>query len=290
VDFASTPEGRIADIQHGWDVYGSDEEKVGNVSEVRNNYIVAHKGFFFPKDLYIPTAAISRIEHDRVYLNVAKADVDNQGWDAYPDQGGTVPTTGMTGAETTREEIPDAIGTPGLTGTTDEGGQTVRAGATDTAAMGEKGWDTAERRTETAGRRGDTDNTMYLHEEELQVNKQRQQSGAARIGKEVVEEQQTINVPVTREEAYVERIPGDRQPDSHTLDESAGEKISVPLSEEKVNVEKVPVTTEEVRVGKREVTENRQVSDTVRREEARIENEGDARIKGDADTTDRGKR
>jgi uncharacterized protein (TIGR02271 family) len=290
VDFASTPEGRISDVQHGWDVYGSDEEKVGNVSEVRSNYVVAHKGFFFPKDLYIPTSAIARIEHDRVYLNVAKADVDNQGWDTYPDQGGTVPTTGMTGAETTREQIPDAIGTPGLTGATDEGVRTVRAAATDTAAMGEKGWDTAERRTETAGRRGDTDNTMYLHEEELQVNKQRQQSGAARIGKEVVEEQQTINVPVTREEAYVERIPGDRQPDSHTLDESAGEKISVPLSEEKVNVEKVPVTTEEVRVGKREVTENRQVSDTVRREEARIENEGDARIKGDADTTDRGKR
>jgi uncharacterized protein (TIGR02271 family) len=219
----------MADIQHGWDVYGSDEEKVGNVSEVRSDYIVAHKGFFFPKDLYIPTSAIARIEHDRVYLNVAKADVENQGWD------------------------------------------------------------TAERRTERAGSRGDTDNTMHLHEEQLQVNKRRQQSGEARIGKEVVEEQQTINVPVTHEEAYVERVPGDRQPDSHSLDESAGEKISVPLSEEKVNVEKVPVTTEEVRVGKREVTENRQITDTVRREQAHIENEGNTRINGDAETTERGK-
>jgi len=196
VNFASTPEGTMADIQHGWDVYGSDEEKVGNVSEVRSDYIVAHKGFFFPKDLYIPTSAIARIEHDRVYLNVAKADVDNQGWDTYPDQGGTVPTTGRTGAETTREQIPDAIGTPGLSGSTDEGGRTVRAAGTGAADIGEKGWDTAE---------------------------------------------------------------------------------------------KVPVTTEEVRVGKREVTENRQVTDTVRREQAHIENEGNTRINGDAEMTERGK-
>ena len=99
-----------------------------------------------------------------------------------------------------------------------------------------------------------------------------------RIGKEVVEEQQTINVPVTHEEAFIERRPGDRRPDDHRIEDSAGETIRVPLSEERVNVEKVPVATEEVRIGKREVTEQRQVTDTVRREEARIENEGDVRI------------
>lgn len=274
----------MADIQHGWDVYGSDEEKVGNVSEVRSDSIVARKGFLFPKDLYIPRSAITRIEHDRVYLNVAKADVERQGWDNDPGLSGTP----MTGAETTREHIPDAIGTPGLAGSTDEGGRPVRAAGTtsDGMDMGEKGWAPAERR---AGMAGDTGDTVHLHEEQLQVNKQRQQTGEARIGKEVVEEQRTVNVPVTREEVYVERVPGDRQPDTHSLDESASENITVPISEERLKVEKVPVTTEEVRVGKREVTDNRQVTDTVRREQARIETGGDTRIQGDADTMDQEK-
>jgi len=289
MDRATRPEGTLADVQHGWDVYGSDEEKVGSVSEVRSDYIIAHKGFFFPKDLYIPVSSIARIEHDRVYLNVAKDAVDEQGWDTDPGLASTTTTTGWTGAGATRAEIPDAIGTPGLSGATDEGGRTVRAGtsAADTAA---RGWDTAERRAETATSADSaTSDTMHLHEEQLQVNKERQKAGEVRVGKKVIEEQQTINVPVSREEVYVERIPGDRQPDSHSLEDSSDETISIPLTEEKVTVEKVPVMTEEVRVGKRDVTENRQVSDTVRREEARIENEGKVRVEGDTDRMERDK-
>jgi uncharacterized protein (TIGR02271 family) len=300
MDRATRPEGNIADIQHGWEVYGSDEQKVGNFSEVQNNYIVAHKGFFFPKDLYIPFAAIERIEHDRVYLNVVKDDVDGQGWDTYPDDNTAATATGagMMGAEGVRPQVPDAIGTPGLAGTTDEGGRPVRASSTagtagtTGATAGTTGWGTAERRTEaTIPSAGTTEgDKLYLHEEQLQANKQREQTGEVRIGKEIVEEQQTINVPVTREEVYVERIPGDRQPDQHGIDASANETISVPVSEETVNVEKVPVMTEEVRVGKREVQENRQVTDTVKREQARVENDGNARVAGDDNATPDGRK
>ncbi|HEV7215143.1 MAG TPA: YsnF/AvaK domain-containing protein, partial [Chloroflexota bacterium] len=79
-------------------------------------------------------------------------------------------------------------------------------------------------------------------------------------------------------------------PDKHTMEDSASETLSVPVSEEQVNVEKVPVLTEEVRVGKREVQENREVSGTVRRERARIENEGNVRLENADDaTSNRGK-
>jgi uncharacterized protein (TIGR02271 family) len=289
VDRATRPEGNIADIQHGWEVYGSDEQKVGNVSEVENNYIVAHKGFFFPKDLYIPFSSVARIEHDRVYLNVMKDAVDSQGWDTYPDQLGAATSSGAMGADATRANMPDAIGTPGLAGATDEGGRTVRASGIGTAG-GINAGRAAERTAETAMSSAGTDkDTLYLHEEQLRVNKQRQQAGEVRIGKDVVEEQKTVNVPVTREEVFVERTPGDGQPDSHDMDASAKETIRVPVTEEKVTVEKVPVMTEEVRVGKREVQENQQVTDTVRRERARIENDGNTRIAGDTGTTDRGK-
>lgn len=243
MDSATRPEGNISDVQHGWDVYGSDEQKVGNVSEVQSGYIVAHKGFFFPKNLYIPFSAVARIEHDRVYLNVAKDVVDSQGWDAYPGQ----------------------------------------AGATGWGA-GERGAENEMPAAKTAG------DTLHLHEEQLQVHKERRQTGEVRVGKEVVEEQKTINVPVTREEVYVERVPGDGKPDQHTMGDSAAETVSVPVSEERVNVEKVPVLTEEVRVGKREVQESRQVTDTVQRERARIENESNVRLQNADDaTSDRGK-
>lgn len=254
MDRASRPEGTISDIQHGWDVYGSDEQKIGNVTETRGRYVIAHKGIFFPKDLYIPMAAIERIEHDRVYVMATKDEVDSQGWDVEPVDYNTGTT--MTGAAVARERIPDQVGTP--VGTTE----------------------VVEEQPVMTGRpmdRTDTGETMHLHEEELRANKERVEAGEVRLGKEVVEEQRTVNVPTTREEVFIERTPGDRQPDDHAFEDSAEKTISVPVTEERVNVEKVPVETEEIRVGKRQVQENQQVSGTVRREEARIENEGDVR-------------
>jgi stress response protein YsnF len=49
--------------------------------------------------------------------------------------------------------------------------------------------------------------------------------------------------------------------------------------EEEVDVQKRAVVREEVSVGKRKVQETEQVSDTVRREEARIDSQGDVGIR-----------
>ena len=46
-------------------------------------------------------------------------------------------------------------------------------------------------------------------------------------------------------------------------------------------MEKQPVVTEEVRVGKRAVQENQQLSDKVRHEELRVEKEGDVNVNSD---------
>jgi uncharacterized protein (TIGR02271 family) len=63
----------------------------------------------------------------------------------------------------------------------------------------------------------------------------------------------------------------------------AGESITVPVREEQVNVVKQPMVTEEVEVGKRKVRDAEHVSDTARREEARIEREGDVEVRGGPD-------
>ncbi len=129
----------------------------------------------------------------------------------------------------------------------------------------------------------DTDETrrMRLREEQLNVNKERVQSGEVDIRKDVISEDRTINVPVTHEEAFIERRPVTDASITDNTPIGEGETIRVPLSEEQVNVSKSTVVTGEVEIGKRAVTENQRVSDTVRREEARLERTGDARIVGD---------
>lgn len=127
--------------------------------------------------------------------------------------------------------------------------------------------------------------TMKLREEQLNMNKRSVQAGEVDLRKEVVSEQQTINVPVTHEEVIIEEHPvTDGQFDNTPIGQD--EVIRVPVTEEKINVTKDTVVTGEVSVGKRAVQENQQVTDTVRREEARVVREGDMDVEGTGiDTT-----
>ncbi len=107
---------------------------------------------------------------------------------------------------------------------------------------------------------------LQLREERLSVDKQRVASGEASVRKNVVEGQQTIDVPTYHEELYVERRPVSSSATSATDAMIEGETVRIPLSEERVVVEKRPVTTEEVVIGKRRVEDTQRVSETVRKE------------------------
>ena len=120
--------------------------------------------------------------------------------------------------------------------------------------------------------------TLQLWEEELQARKESVETGRVRLGKDVVEEQQTLQVPVTREEVTIERHPVERRPSEGSIEES-NQTVRIPVHEEQVQVEKRAVVTEEIEIGKRQVQETERVSETVRREEARVEHEGDVDIK-----------
>jgi uncharacterized protein (TIGR02271 family) len=120
--------------------------------------------------------------------------------------------------------------------------------------------------------------SLRLREEQLRAEKERVQSGEVRLHKDVVTEQQTINVPVTHEEIVVERRPVSAGQVDDATPIGQDEIIRVPVSEEQVNVTKTPVVTGEVSIGKRAVEENQPVTDTIRREEARVEGTGDVPI------------
>jgi uncharacterized protein (TIGR02271 family) len=131
----------------------------------------------------------------------------------------------------------------------------------------------------------DRERTIDLREEELRTRKESVQTGEVEVNKEVVSEQKTIDVPVTREEVTVERHAVQPRPSDRPVGE--GETIEVPIREERVDVEKRPVVYEEVEVGKRQVQETEHVSDTVRREELHIEREGDVDVTEDTDVRPR---
>jgi uncharacterized protein (TIGR02271 family) len=123
--------------------------------------------------------------------------------------------------------------------------------------------------------------TIQLREEELTARKQQVEAGEVRLHKEVVTETKNIEVPVTREEVVIERRPAGAVAATDAQFTNGDETIRIPVMEEQVTVQKTPVVTEEVTVGKRQVTENRQFTDTVQREEARIDSTAGARITGD---------
>ncbi len=167
----------------------------------------------------------------------------------------------------------------GTTGTTS--GYTSTAATTDTSYAAGTTGTTGYDRTRDANYPNETDEqrVLRLREEQLNVNKQTVQSGEVGLRKEVVSEQQTVNVPVTREEVYIENRPvTDATVDNTPIGE--GESIRVPVSEEKVNVSKDTVVTGEVSIGKRAVQETQQVTDTVSREEARLNQTGNPAVEG----------
>lgn len=127
---------------------------------------------------------------------------------------------------------------------------------------------------------------LRLREEQMQASKQPVETGSVGLHKEVVSEQQSIDVPVTHEEVYIERRPGTGQPSDAPVGEE--ETYRVPVREEQVTTSKQTVDKGEIAVGKRQVQDTKRVSDTVRREEARVEREGDVNVQGtDTEVEDR---
>lgn len=72
-------------LQAGSTVFGADGEKIGTMVAASGSYIVVEKGFFLPKDYYVPVSAIAEMNDQAIYLSVTKDEALDQGWDAAPD-------------------------------------------------------------------------------------------------------------------------------------------------------------------------------------------------------------
>lgn len=123
-------------------------------------------------------------------------------------------------------------------------------------------------RADIPAQRGVAGDAEYLtrSEEQLHVGTEKVQTGRARLRKFVVTEQQTVTVPVTREEVRVVRepvAPGDTI-DDVTIGEAATDVV---LTEERVVVNKETVPVEKVRLDTETITEQQDVTESVRKEQ-----------------------
>jgi len=120
-----------------------------------------------------------------------------------------------------------------------------------------------------------TDQAMTRSEEELQVGTETRERGRARLRKYVTAETQQVTVPVQREEVRVEREP---ITDANLDDATSGPAISeeeheITLHEETPVVDKRAVPKERVRLDTETVTEERQVSEEVRKEQIQVDDD-----------------
>ena len=157
--------------------------------------------------------------------------------------------------------------------TTYDTGRHAAAGAAGAGAAG-AGAAAGERRdvkdVETdaaaAGAAATDKDAIIRSEEQLNVEKDRVESGQVRLRKYVVNETETVEVPVEREEVRVVREPI-TDADRANFDGKIGEQeASVTLHEERVNVNKESVPVEKVALEKDTVQDTERVSEELRKE------------------------
>jgi uncharacterized protein (TIGR02271 family) len=228
--------------------------------------LLVRKGLIFTTDVYVPHNAISQVDADQTsaFINVPKDAIDSQGWNEPPM------STGSYTQETTADD--------GYT-------------ATSTQSVGGTGYDTNDYATNdrttdfaTTGQTTDSDTIRVpRYEEELRAGTQTVEAGEVEVRKDVVQEQRTVDVPVTREDVEVRRVAVNREA---SADDAAftdsGDTLRVPIREEQVVVSKEPRVVEELEIRKVATQDTEQVSDTVRREEVDVQRTGTSRtVSGD---------
>lgn len=222
----------MQDIHEGMKVHAADGANLGKVVEMNEEVFVIEKGFFFPKEYVARYNQIDDIRNDEIWLRESETDLRS---------GHAVEEREIEREGERREER-----------------EIEREGARREAATTEE--------SRIPGSREEV--VVPLAEEELEARTTERQVGEVRVRKEVITEEQEIDVPVRREEVRVEHVP-----ESGAATEAAFEEgeTRIPIYEEEVEVTKRPVVREEVRVSKAEHEDVEHVRGKVRKEVAEIE-------------------
>ncbi|AKN31201.1 hypothetical protein Ccar_10195 [Clostridium carboxidivorans P7] len=109
-----------------------------------------------------------------------------------------------------------------------------------------------------------TDVKMQLRKEQMKISKDKIQTGEVSIHKEVLTKEENITVPVKQEELVIEKKVFD--PQSHDESKAHTETIRIPISKERIDIHKEPVTLEDVSVSKHKYKEIKHITETLKKE------------------------
>ena len=126
---------------------------------------------------------------------------------------------------------------------------------------------------------------LQLREETLTPVKQAVQSGEVQVQKVVHERQQEIPVNLRHEEVTIERHAVDRPATEDELSDMTDQVISVPVYEERAELQKQARVREEVTIGKQAVEEQQTLTGTTRHEHLEVNETGNVVIQGDGTNT-----
>lgn len=227
------------EVREGMDVIGSDGESIGSIDHFEGDDMVI-KGGLFSGSQNVPVSAVTQADGNSAYLNVTKDAAMSGQW---------LTDTSMVGGTTTTESS-----------------QMWDQPVTDTVQ-------TTQQNVQQTNVVQDDDIVVELAEEELSARTRQVERGEVRIEKDVIAEEQTLEVPVTEERVNVTRRAVDRDV---TAGDSVfeGGTIEVPVRGEEVELQKTAHVAEEVEISKDAVQEVERVTDTVRREEVHIDETG----------------
>ncbi len=258
----------IQDVQtwKGRDLYDPEHDKIGSISDIyldrqtgEPEWLAVKTGLFGTKVSFVPIQQASSLE-DHVMVPFDKARVKD------------APNADADGELSPEEErrLYDHYGLD--FGDFDHDADYGTTGGEQRFTTDRDAGDTVGH--DTSG--PTTDQAMTRSEEELAVGKAERETGRARLRKFVVTEQVETTVPVQREEVRLEREPITEANAGDALDGPAisEEEHEVTLRAEEPVVEKQVVPKERVRLDKDTVTEDRTVSEEVRKEQ--IEADGEA--------------
>jgi uncharacterized protein (TIGR02271 family) len=261
----------------GRTVYDRDGDKIGDITDIyyddrtgRPEWMTVSTGWFGTSEQFVPISGTSPHGDD------IRADYTK---DMIKD----APSVDADDAHLTEEEEQRLYSHYGFNATAGDmdtmyGGRTRADEGYTYYDRRETGRDETTRGRGTKGTKGKTEATTTRMEDEVSVDKTRREAGRARLKKYVVTEDVDMTVPVKKQVARLTREParGDRTGRTGEMRDSEEEVV---LMEEEIHVDKRPVAKEQVGIAVDEVTEERPVHETVRKE--RVEVEGDVdRSKG----------
>jgi uncharacterized protein (TIGR02271 family) len=251
-------------------VVGNDGSDIGKVGQVYTDndtgapsWVTVKTGWFGTRESFVPLNSAT-VEGDSIQVPFDKETIKgaphNEAGEplSEDDERELYSYYGLDSSAAVDTDRPDAVSTD-ASSTEDRGFEPADSTVTGTQIPAQRVAQNAE-------------GGEYLtrSEEQLHVGTEQVEAGRARLRKFVVTEQQTVTVPVSREEVRVVRepiAPVDAV-DDVTIGEAAADVV---LTEERVVVGKETVPVEKVSLGTETVTEHRDVTESVRKEQIELD-------------------